>query len=448
MSAPEHPSGLRIQTADLANARPPRWAWRDRLPIGYLSLILGNEGVGKSSLAAWMIARLTHGDLPGDLRHKPINVALVGDEDSFQHVWTPRLFAAGADLSRVKSIDRPEGGYIELKADQERLAMAFDLEDIGFAFFDALIDNLGAGVNDWHGRDVREALQPVRWSAREQDICTLGSLHPNKRGATFRDLVAGSSAFNAVSRSSLLLAQHPEDETRRVLVRGKGNLSATPPAVEFVIEGHRFEANGHDFNVPKAAHFEACDMSVEELIDTGGGKAAEHSKVAEAVEIIEALLPRDGEWHVAAPIYDACEAEDIEKRTVQRATKRLALEHRRASTFQAPSEWRWPTLTTPHTTSDNGVASVASVASTASKPPKNHTHDTQDTQDSENASRECVASGNDPDAEFERLTAKFGPENGNGNGSPPTCQCERPIEDDGRCAKCGHWIPGTLESIA
>ncbi len=437
----EHPSGLRITTADLSKSRPARWAWKDRLPIGYLSLILGNEGVGKSSLAAWMIARLTHGDLPGDLRHQPVNVALVGDEDSFQHVWTPRLHAAGANLERVKSIDRPEGGYIELKADQERLAMAFDLEDIGFAFFDALIDNLGAGVNDWHGRDVREALQPVRWIAREQDICTLGSLHPNKRGATFRDLVAGSSAFNAVSRSSLLLAQHPEDEARRVLVRGKGNLSATPPAVEFVIEGARFEANGHDFNVPRAAHFEACDMSVEELIDTGGGKAAEHSKVGDAVEIIEALLPRDGEWHAAAPIYEACEADEIEKQTVKRAKKRLDLEHRRAQTFQAPSEWRWP-HGTPLGTSDIEDPCVPSVPSANAL--SSYTQHTQDTQDSENDSPQCVPS--EADAELERLTAKFA-ENGNGR----HCHCEpSPTPenlDDGLHTKCGKPVRGVLEPL-
>jgi hypothetical protein len=433
MSAPiEHPSGLRIQTADLANARPPRWAWRDRLPIGYLSLIIGAEGIGKSSLAAWMIARLTHGDLPGDLRHKPINVALVGDEDSFQHVWTPRLHAAGADLGRVKSIDRPEGGYIELKADRDRLATAIDLEQIEFVFFDALIDNLGAGVNDWHGREVREALQPLRLIARELDIAVTGSMHPNKRGANFRELVAGSSAFNAVSRSSLLLAQHPEDEDRRVLCRGKGNLSAMPDAVEFALTGEKFEANGHTFNVPKATGFIVGDVTIDELIDKTGERTVEHSKVAEAAEIIEALLPKDGEWHPAADIYQACEADEIEKRTVQRAMKRLALDHRRASTFQAPSEWRWPsaetTVATPHTSSNNGVASVASVATTASRTPNNYTHDTQDTKDSGNTSRECVATGN----------------------GIQRCRCDPPpsaanLDMDGECVKCGHLPRGTLE---
>ncbi|MGD1059786.1 MAG: AAA family ATPase [Solirubrobacteraceae bacterium] len=390
----EHPSGLRITTADLAQSRPPQWAWSERLPIGYLSLIIGNEGAGKSTLACWILARLTRGELPGKLQGEPINVGVIGDEDSFAHVWTPRLHAAGADLTRVKILDRPEGGYIELQRDKDKLASAIDLEAIRFCYFDALIDNLGADTNDWHSKDVREALQPVRWIARELNIATVGSLHPNKRGSTFRDLVAGSSAFNAVSRSSLLLAAHPEDDSRRVLVRGKGNLSATPPAVEFSIQGIQFQAHGHDFSVPCAAKFTTGTISIDELVDQNGDKSAERSKVLEAVEIIEELLPRDGQWHAAAFIYDAASAEDIDKRTVQRAKKRLEIEQRRASSFHAPSEWRW-TLTTPHTTLSNDVASVASVASesyitTCNK--QHNTHDTDDTHDSANECRECVTS--------------------------------------------------------
>ena len=174
----------------------------------FLSLIIGVEGVGKGSLAAWMLARLTRGQLPGDLHRHPVNVAVVGDEDSFDHVWTPRLHAAGADLARIRSLDRPEGGYVELKADKERLALAIDLEQIGSGYFDSLVDNLGAGVNDWHGREVREALQPLRWIAREMNIVVTGSLRRTSAG---RHSASWSRAatFNAVSRSSLLLAQYP-----------------------------------------------------------------------------------------------------------------------------------------------------------------------------------------------------------------------------------------------
>src|ERR1019366_9030919 len=119
---------------------------------------------------------------------------------------------------------------------------------------------------------------------------------------------------------SLLLAVHPEDETRRVLVRGKGNLSRTPAAVEFAINEHRFAANGHDFKVPLVADLSSSSLSVDELI---GVTPAAYSKISDACEVIETLLPHDGEWHPAKPIGDACAAAEIDERTAKRAKARL-----------------------------------------------------------------------------------------------------------------------------
>jgi AAA domain len=300
--------GLTVRPADLGRAAPPRWAWEHRIVLGYLNLLLGNEGVGKGTLIAWLIARLTHGDLPGDLRERPVGVGVLGDEDSFDDVWVPRLHAAGADLARVVQIERPDGGFVNLREDRQKLAEVITQHGLGVLFFDQLLDNLGVGVDDWRQKSVRNALQPLRALARELDVAALGWLHPNKRADSFRQLIAGAPAFNSVSRSSLLLAQHPEDESLRALVRGKGNLSQPPAAIEFQIAGHRFTANGHQFNVPLAQGFHVGDLTVDDLIGSDAVKN-DHSKVADAAEIIEALLPCDGQWHAAKPIYEACAEE-------------------------------------------------------------------------------------------------------------------------------------------
>jgi hypothetical protein len=157
-----HPSGLVLRTPDLARARPPRWAWQDRVVLGYLNLLIGNEGVGKGTLAAWMIARLTRGELPGDLHGEPVNVGILGDEDGFDDVWTPRLYAAGADLSRVRQLERPDGGFVHITEDRAKIEVAVAGDHLRVLFFDALLDNLGAGTDDWRTKAVREALQPLR----------------------------------------------------------------------------------------------------------------------------------------------------------------------------------------------------------------------------------------------------------------------------------------------
>lgn len=407
--------GLTVRAADLARAQPPRWAWQQRIVLGYLNLLLGNEGVGKGTLVAWLIARLTRGDLPGDLRGQPTGVGVLGDEDSFDDVWTPRLHAAGADLERVVQIERPDGGFVNVREDRERLGRVVASEQLGALFFDQLLDNLGVGVDDWRQKPVRDALQPLRALARELDIAALGSLHPNKRADSFRQLVAGAPAFNSVSRSSLLLAQHPDDESMRVLVRGKGNLAQAPEAMEFQITEHRFTANGHQFKVPLAQGFHVGELTVDDLIGDGT-VTTEHSKVAEACEMIEALLPRDGDWHLAKPIYEACSEDGVDQRTVQRAKARLKIEHRRSASFKAAAEWCWPGTPDTHASSDIPVASVASVASGNGQDRlRGTTRDTHDTHDSENECRECVATA-----------------------ETPRCCCADGGEDsdDGRCSRC------------
>jgi hypothetical protein len=332
------PSGLVVRPADLSLSRPPRWAWADRIVLGALNLILGNEGTGKGTLAAWMIARLTRGELAGDLHGKPATVGVLGDEDGWNAVWTPRLHAAGADLARVKLIERPDGGYVELRDDHRRLACAVDQEGITVLYLDALIDHLGVGVDDWRAKPVRDALQPLRSIAREFELAAIGSMHPNKRAESFRQLVSGSTAFNAVSRSSLLLAQHPEDERRRVLVRGKGNLSRTPPAVEFDITSRKFTANGHPFDVPHAVNFDTSALTVADLLN----QPAQLSPVGEARttarELIAARLA-DGEWHHAGAIIGDCAQLGAHERAVRRAANDLGVEYEHQG-FPAQVHWR------------------------------------------------------------------------------------------------------------
>lgn len=399
----ERVAGLAVRAASLERAQPPRWAWQHRIVLGYLNLLLGNEGIGKGTLVAWLIAQLTRGALSGNLCGQPVAVGVLGDEDSFDDVWTPRLHAAGADLKRVVQIERPDGGFVNVREDRERLGQVVATHRLRILFFDQLLDNLGVGVDDWRQKAVRDALQPLRALARELDIAALGCLHPNKRADSFRQLIAGAPAFNSVSRSSLLLAEHPDDENLRVLVRGKGNLSKTPAAIEFQITEHRFEANGFEFKVPLAQGFHAGALTVDDLIgDTVARK--EHSDIGEACDIIEALLPHDGAWHPAKPIHEACAESEINLRTAQRAAARLQLEHRRSHTFPAFVEWRWPTddaLTSPA----EAVATVATVA-TAEPLARSSSDDTHDTHDDANKRRHrdttaptccCADGGTEPD---------------------------------------------------
>lgn len=264
----EQDVGLRTRGVLMERVRPIRWLWRRRIPCGLPSLIVGEEGIGKGTVAAWLVARATRGELEGDLAGDPINVLIIGDEDGFESVWVPRIHAACGDLDRIRTLD--DGEYLDdLSARGDDLAVAVERDGIGLIVLDQLLDHVGGGIDGsavYNPKAVRQAMLPLRRVAGTQGIAAIGLLHPVKgRAKTFRDLVAGSHQFNAVSRSSLLLGRAPEDEHLRVLVRGKGNHSAAPRSFEFRIGVSVLDLNGHSFEMPIVDDAEEGDRTIEDL---------------------------------------------------------------------------------------------------------------------------------------------------------------------------------------
>jgi hypothetical protein len=265
----EPPRPLRLRPVDMNRVRPLRWLWERRIPLELLSLLVGEESAGKGTLIAWVISQATRGTLPGDLHGQPINVLIIGDEDGFERIWVPRLHLAGADLTRVRTLADGED-LDDLGARADALAAAVRAENVGWVILDALLDHVdggheGTGINN--PKHVRRQLAPLRAVAAEADIAITGLMHPVKGSPTsFRDLLASSHQFNAVSRSSLWLGPDPSDADRRILVRGKGNHTAEPRSVEFAIQGRQFELNGHAFEMPRVVDVKEGDRTIKDLL--------------------------------------------------------------------------------------------------------------------------------------------------------------------------------------
>lgn len=327
---------LQPRGVDLARVEPFRWAWQDRLLLGYLNLLVGDEGSGKGTLLAWLIARLTRGELPGDLHGKPTQVLIIGDEDGFDGVWTPRLHAAGADLALVSDLPVGETGALDIGRQADALRALIREHSFGVVVFDQLLDNLGADVDDWRSKSVRAAIAPLRRIAAETGVCPIAALHTNKSDApTFRRRLAGTQAFNALSRSSLLLAEHPDDENRRVLLRAKGNYAAVPPAVEFSISAKAMTINGHEHRPTVAVDVTESTITIAEVL-----RSAEPATKADAGRrmIREAL--EGGKWEDAGPIRDELAAAGLSESGIDRAAADVGVERRRTEAFPARSQWR------------------------------------------------------------------------------------------------------------
>jgi hypothetical protein len=108
----------RAKSVTLADVRaePVEWLWPERIPLGAITVLAGDPGLGKSSLSIDLAARLSRGVLGG----KPGNVLMLTAEDPLAQVVRPRLEAAGADLDRIRvgSIERDGfAGPIQLPDD-------------------------------------------------------------------------------------------------------------------------------------------------------------------------------------------------------------------------------------------------------------------------------------------------------------------------------------------
>jgi AAA domain len=231
---------------DASEFRPVEFAWEHRLVTGVLNVLAGTEGIGKGTLLAWLIAQLTRGGLPGQLRGRPARVLWLGDEDSWTHVVGPRLHAAGADLALVEEMISSDGRLFNVHQDAAELERIIAAGPFDVVVFEALLDHMPAGRNGDPTQHVRLSLAPTRAVFRRRGTTALATMHTRKGAATsFRDLMAGSHQYNALSRSSLLLAVHPQDEDRRIIVAGKQNYSRASVTESFELVEHGFDLNEH-----------------------------------------------------------------------------------------------------------------------------------------------------------------------------------------------------------
>lgn len=340
----KHASGLAIRRADLDRAQPFRWAWNQRVLLGYINLQVGEEGVGKGNLTAWQAARITRGELDGDLKGSPRQVLFIGDEDAWDHIWVPRLHAAGANLDLLAYIEAgTTGGVLDVRKDADALRLLIEDKGTALVYFDQLLDNLGV-ADSWKDKEVRDALAPIRRVAQATGCAMLASMHPNKRGGSFRDRVSGTPAFNALSRSSLLVAAHPDEEGRAVVVRAKGNYSAEPPAFEFRIEEELVTvgkgARARTLTTSRICAIRETGLRRDELLAaTAANRTRPESDASRAKAMLSEMFA-SGARIPAADALERMSAEGFSERVAQRARADLGIKTWKEG-YQGGYMWGW-----------------------------------------------------------------------------------------------------------
>ena len=161
------------------------WLWQNRIPRGETIVLEGDPGVGKSILAATLVAAITTGgSMPGGPELDQGFCLIANLEDHRGAVTRPRLEAAGADLDLAIIIKMEDRGYerpVRLPDDLDRIERMIVEKGAELLIVDPLAAALAPDVNMNSDQEVREALGPLAQIGREHGTSDGRPVRPQLR---------------------------------------------------------------------------------------------------------------------------------------------------------------------------------------------------------------------------------------------------------------------------
>ncbi len=238
------PRGPVVRVTSLADVRHERvrWFWRGYIPLGKLTDLGGDPGLGKSTVAYDLAARMSRGLAMPDSSSSdvdgPATVVILTAEDGLEDTVRPRLQAAGADLDKIVAIEEihdADGGRLpEVPVDTARIEDVVASKRARLVVIDPLMAYMGGEVNTHRDQDVRRALSGLKGLAERTDAAVVVVRHLNKTsGGNPLYRGGGSIGIIAAVRAGLLVAPDPDDDSRRILASTKSNLGPPPPALAY-----------------------------------------------------------------------------------------------------------------------------------------------------------------------------------------------------------------------
>jgi hypothetical protein len=256
--------------------RKVHWLWQDRLPLGKLTTLDGDLGLGKSFLALDIAARVSTGrEMPDGTPGIAggAGVVLIAPEDGLADTIYPRLQRAGADLNRIISIgtilvphprtDDTDERPFRLAQDLMTLLEAIKSVRARLVIIDPLTAIFGSR-GTYKDTEVRAALAPVQMLIEHFEVACLMLRRPTKV-SSYNPLSrpSGLLPFIPIVPSGLMVLRDPTDESKRVLVHIKSNLSAQASNLSFSIASD--ENSGDD--LPTIRWHGACLQTLQELLN-------------------------------------------------------------------------------------------------------------------------------------------------------------------------------------
>jgi archaellum biogenesis ATPase FlaH len=221
------------------------WFWTNRIPLGALTMIQGDPGLGKSFITAAIAATASVGGVfPCGQKIDPCHVVFVSTEDDPRRVLRPRFEALGANLKQISILatdKKREDGTPVLGDRPVTIDMIFARVKVMGAkllILDPLIETMAAlGIDVNKSNEVRPILAKIRNLAAELNCAVIIVHHQNKMSGSkslYRSV--GSIDIPAAMRSVFAVGVDPDDPGIRALAHVKSNWSALQATLGYDVD--------------------------------------------------------------------------------------------------------------------------------------------------------------------------------------------------------------------
>lgn len=313
--------------------KPILWLWKNRIPLGAVTLIYGPSGTGKSHVAAFLAGVVSKGGAwpVAEGLCKQGSVIYIDRENPADKVLAPRLEATGAVLTRcarLTMVRETKNGHVQFE-DLDLLQDIGVLDDlmhrvknVALVIIDPITDYLGK-TDANNNAEVRRVIGHLNTLAEKHECAIVGINHTNKNThLEARNRAMGSVGFISASRATFVVSEDKEDPRRYLFTPDKANLGAKQKGCAFVIETVGISGNltSTCCSWEETTH----DITADEALsprETEKGRPP--SKINDAIELINKLL-ENGPIE-ATKIKLCAEEQGISWRTMARAKKQLGI---------------------------------------------------------------------------------------------------------------------------
>ena len=310
---------LDIITMAEVEAEEIQWLWKPYIPVGKITIVQGDPGGGKTTMALAIAAALTMGEpLPGSVTAlPPAHVIYQTAEDGLADTIKPRLTKLDADCSRVHVICEGEEA---LSLSDERIERAILRTGAKLFILDPLQAYLG-GTDMHRAGGVRPVFRQLGAVAERTGCAIVIIGHLNKSGGKSQYRGLGSVDIHAAARSVLTVGKIPVDENMRAVVHGKSNLAPHGVSMAFGLD----PVNGFTW-------LGEYEVTLDELLS--GKPPRRENQLGRAKSFIQEALA-DGPVS-STSIFTKADGQGLSPKTLNRAKGELSVK-----SFRREGQWYW-----------------------------------------------------------------------------------------------------------